>query len=155
MASQGEKKVSRRGFLKGAAIGAATIGGFGLIGGEAEAGTDGHYPAEGSRLIEYDFAKSSGALQPDRIVDSVCQFCNSLCRLKAHIKDGRVIDVLGEPEDPAQAGGLCVKGPMITRLVYDRYRLRQPTKRAGGEKGLPEFPLRAGFLMRGARNNGP
>ncbi|MGF2035645.1 MAG: hypothetical protein RMZ43_010075 [Nostoc sp. CmiVER01] len=37
------------------------------------------------------------------MVDSTCQFCNSLCRLKVHLKDGRIIDVLGEPNDPVKA----------------------------------------------------
>jgi anaerobic selenocysteine-containing dehydrogenase len=34
-----------------------------------------------------------------------------------------------------QAGGLCVKGPMMAQLVYNRHRLTRPLKRVGGEKG--------------------
>ena len=37
-----------------------------------------------------------------------------------------------------QAGGLCVKGPMMAQLVYNRLRLTQPLKRVGGEKGSPD-----------------
>ena len=72
------------------------------------------------------------------MIDSACQFCNSNCRLKVHIKDGRIIDVLGEPADPVQAGGLCVKAEMMTQLVYNRFRLTKPMKRVGGEKGSME-----------------
>ncbi|MEN9568130.1 MAG: hypothetical protein RLZZ69_3326, partial [Cyanobacteriota bacterium] len=75
---------------------------------------------------------------PDRIVDSACQFCNSLCRLKVQIKNGRIIDVVGEPDDPVQAGGFCVKGPMMTQLVYNRFRLTRPLKRVSGEKGASD-----------------
>ena len=89
-------------------------------------------------MAGFDFTKQSCALQPDKIVDSACQFCNSNCRLKVHLKDGRVIDVQGEPEDPVQAGGLCVKAQMMTQLVYNRHRLTRPMKRIGGEKGSPE-----------------
>ena len=72
-------------------------------------------------------------------MDSACQFCNSLCRLKVHLKDGRIIGVRGEPDDPVQAGGLCVKGEtMMTQLVYNRYRLTRPMKRGGGEKGAED-----------------
>jgi anaerobic selenocysteine-containing dehydrogenase len=58
--------------------------------------------------------------------------------LKVHVKDGRIIDVLGEPDDPVQAGGFCVKGPMMTQLVYNRFRLTHPMKRVAGEKGSPD-----------------
>lgn len=130
--------VSRRGFLKGAAIGAAAVTGADLLKGQAEATEDGYYPATTSPSAEFDFTQKSGALQPDAIVDSACQFCNSLCRLKVHVKDGRIIDVLGEPDDPVQAGGFCVKGPMMTQLVYNRFRLKSPMKRVAGEKGSPD-----------------
>jgi anaerobic selenocysteine-containing dehydrogenase len=93
-----------------------------LLQGKADATEKGYYPATNSHA-EYDFTNQSGALQPDTIVDSACQFCNSLCRLKVHVKNGRIIDVLGEPDDPVQAGGFCVKGPMMTQLVYNRFRL--------------------------------
>jgi len=131
---------SRRGFLKSAAIGAAAVTGADLLKGEtkAEAREDGYYPATSSPPAEFDLTNKSGALQPDTIVDSACQFCNSLCRLKVHLKEGRIIDVLGEPNDPVQAGGFCVKGPMMTQLVYNRFRLTSPMKRVSGEKGSPD-----------------
>jgi anaerobic selenocysteine-containing dehydrogenase len=71
-------------------------------------------------------------------VDSACQFCNSLCRLKVHLKQGRIIDVRGEPDDPVQAGELCVKASLMTQLVYNRFRLKQPLKRVAGPKGSPD-----------------
>ena len=51
---------------------------------------------------------------------------------------GRVIDVRGEADDPVQAGNLCVKGPMMAQLVYNRFRLTRPLKRVGGDKGSPD-----------------
>jgi len=142
MKSSDKKKVSRqgvsrRGFLKGSAIGVAAVSGGKLLQGKADATEKGYYPATNSHA-EYDFTNQSGALQPDTIVDSACQFCNSLCRLKVHVKNGRIIDVLGEPDDPVQAGGFCVKGPMMTQLVYNRFRLTRPMKRVSGEKGSPD-----------------
>ena len=124
--------------MKGAALGAAAVSGANLLESKADATTDGNYPATSSQSAEYDFTNQSGALQPDTIVDSACQFCNSLCRLKVHLKDGRIIDVVGEPDDPVQAGGFCVKGPMMTQLVYNRFRLTRPMKRVAGEKGSPD-----------------
>src|SRR5262249_10259100 len=130
--------VSRRGFLKTAALLGAAAGGTLVAPRTARAGGDGEYPAEEKPAARFDFTKSSGALQADHVVDGAWQFCNSLCRLKVHVKSGRVIDVLGETADPVQAGGLCVKGPMMTQLVYNRHRLTRPMKRVSGEKGSPD-----------------
>ena len=92
--------------------------------------------AEPAGQARPDFTRQSAALEADTVVDSACQFCNSLCRLKVHLKDGRIIEVRGEPDDPVQAGGLCVKGEtMMTQLVYNRYRLTRPMRRVAGEKG--------------------
>jgi anaerobic selenocysteine-containing dehydrogenase len=127
---------TRRDFVQSAALGASlTVLGPGI--GDISAGGDGYYPAPGSSLVQYDFTAGSAALQPDAIVNSACQFCNSACRLKVHLKKGRVIDIRGEADDPVQAGGLCVKGPMMAQLVYNRFRLKRPMKRVGGAKGSP------------------
>src|SRR5260221_14517500 len=83
-----------------------------------------------------DFTRQSAALEADNVVDSACQFCNLVCGLKVHLKAGRIVQVRGEPADPVQAGGLCVKGEtMMTQLVYNRYRLTRPMRRVAGEKG--------------------
>src|SRR4051794_18635688 len=114
--SKSSSPLSRRDFLRGGALGALAAGAVPFAEKDAEAASDGIYPKSAPPPAGFDFTKSSGALQPDAVVDSVCQFCNSNCRLKVHLKDGRIIDVTGEPEDPVQDGGLCVKGPMMTQL---------------------------------------
>lgn len=127
---------SRRDFLQKLSL-TAGLGSV-LSGREtAEAASDGVFPA-GAPGTQFDFTKASGAFQADKVVDSACQFCNSNCRLKVHLKDGRIIDVLGEEADPVQAGGLCVKATMMVQLVHNRFRLTKPMKRVGGEKGSPE-----------------
>ncbi|MDZ8091017.1 MAG: molybdopterin-dependent oxidoreductase [Nostoc sp. DedQUE05] len=136
MTSKGRKKTSRRGFLQGVAISTAAVGGAELLKKEvADAASVEQEQAIPLQSTEFDFTQKSAALQPDKIVNSACQFCNSLCRLKVHLKNGRIIDVLGEPNDPVQAGGFCIKGPMMTQLVYNRFRLKSPMKRVGGDKG--------------------
>ena len=128
-------KFSRRKFLKTA----GALPALPLLGLNTQAATGGTYPATRPGNPQFDFTKESAALQADKVVDSACQFCNSLCRLKVHLKDGRIIEVRGEPDDPVQAGGLCVKGEsLMTQLVYNRFRLTRPMKRVGGEKGSPD-----------------
>lgn len=84
-----------------------------------------------------DFAPGSPALEPDAVIPAACQFCNSLCGLRVQVKAGRVIGVVGEDRDPVQAGELCVKGPMMIQLLYNRFRLTKPLKRIAGAKGDP------------------
>lgn len=123
--------LSRRDFFRGTLAGAAAIGASG-------AATENATAAEPSAPVAFDLTHQSAALQPDQVIDSACQFCNSLCRLKVHLKAGRVIDIKGETADPVQAGELCVKGPMMAQLVYNRFRLTRPLKRVAGEKGSPD-----------------
>ena len=86
----------------------------------------------------FDLTQASAALDPDEIVDSACQFCNSLCRIKVAKKNGRVIEIRGETQDPVQAGNLCAKAPMMRELVYNRHRITHPMKRVSGAKGDPD-----------------
>jgi len=122
MSDSDSSSFSRRHFLRGGALGAAAAATLGFRPPEAHAGADGIYPATSPATNGFDFTKSSGALQPDTVVDSACQFCNCLCRLKVHLKDGRIIDVLGEPEDPVQDGGLCGIAEMTTQLVSEIFQ---------------------------------
>lgn len=130
-------RFSRRDFVQG--IGIAAGGAF-LTGdpSTSDASADGYYPTTTSSQVQYDFTRQSAALQSDQVVHSACQFCNSNCRLKVHLKNGRIIDIQGESEDPVQAGGLCIKGPMMAQLVSNRNRLTRPLKRIAGEKGSTE-----------------
>src|ERR1041385_1873860 len=95
---------SRRDLFKGAVTGAAGLGTMALP--AAEAGPGGRYPSTEGKPAEFDFSKYSGAMQADQVVDSACQFCNSLCRLKVSLRAGRIIGVQGEADDPVQLGGL-------------------------------------------------
>jgi len=128
-----KNSLSRRSFFKTAAAASAALPAWPLAQFDIHAvGPVAAGPAE------YDFSKQSGALQPDQIVNSACQFCNSNCRIQVLLKDKRIIGVQGEPADPVQAGGLCVKAEMMTQLVYNWRRLTRPMKRVGGEKGSAE-----------------
>ena len=136
MADGQDVDLSRRRFFKDAVAGAAAVAAPAVLqhaaAHEAPVTAPATAPAPAPR---FDFTRQSNALAADKVVDSACQFCNSLCRLKVHLKAGRVIDITGEEADPVQAGGLCVKGPMMAQLVYNRHRLTTPLKRVAGAKG--------------------
>jgi anaerobic selenocysteine-containing dehydrogenase len=122
-----KQDVSRRGFLK---LSATATAGAGLTACATTAP-----PQTPVSTAPHDLTRKSGALEPDEIVRAACQFCNSLCGLRVHKKSGRIIDIKGEPDDPVQAGNLCVKGPMMAEIVYNPHRIRTPLRRVSGKKG--------------------
>src|SRR5262245_44637718 len=126
-------RFSRRRFFKTAVTTSTALPAMTFLGLNAQTSTEGKRSATQAGPANFDFTRQSAALQADKVVESACQFCNSLCRLKVHLKDGRIIEVRGEDKDPVQAGGLCVKGEtMMTQLVYNRFRLARPLKRVAG-----------------------
>lgn len=88
-------------------------------------------------VVRYDLTRESGALEPDEVVQSACQFCNSLCGIQVLKKSGRVIGIRGDEKDPVAQGGLCVKADMMPQLVYNPRRIKTPLKRKSGKKGDP------------------
>src|SRR5262245_35792816 len=138
MSKSDRKGFSRRGFVKTAVTMPVLLPGGGLFDQQAQEKVESREISPLQLGVESDFTRQSAALQPDKVVDSACQFCNSLCRLKVQMKSGRIINIVGETADPVQAGNLCVKGPMMMQLVYNHYRVTQPMKRVAGEKGSPD-----------------
>ena len=56
------------------------------------------------------------------------------CGVIAHVEDGKVVRVEGNPEFPTNKGGICPRGLSATQLLYDPNRLQYPLKRVG-ERG--------------------
>jgi len=65
----------------------------------------------------------------DREVDSCCQFCQVRCTTKVQIKDDRVINVYGNPDNFWTGGSMCPKGISLVELTYSHDRLLYPLKR--------------------------
>ena len=63
---------------------------------------------------------------------TVCRSCHGGCGVIAHVKDGKVIKVEGDPDSPISHGSLCSKGLAITQLAYHPDRILYPMKKAGG-----------------------
>jgi tetrathionate reductase subunit A len=135
-----KQAISRRGFLKGSAIGCGALAlaqmdfARGLIA-RAEAGE-----LTGSEL--YALAKAENQIQ------TVCLNCNTGCGIKVKILDGVAAKIDGNPYSPwtlhphlpmteplARAakvdGAICPKGQAGHQGAYDPYRIRSVLKRAG------------------------
>ena len=64
--------------------------------------------------------------------------CPDMCSLLAHVADGRVIRVEGDPDQPFTAGFACAKVNRDAELVHSPERLATPLRRVGA-KGEGRF----------------
>ena len=68
------------------------------------------------------------------VVRTVCQSCHSECGVLAHVEDGRVARLQGDPDHPGSKGYICTKGKNEIGRLYHPDRLLHPLKRVG-ERG--------------------
>ncbi|MGI9302854.1 MAG: molybdopterin-containing oxidoreductase family protein [Gammaproteobacteria bacterium] len=74
-----------------------------------------------------------------KVVRGACpQDCPDTCAFLYHVEDGKLIDVIGDPDHPMTHGGLCVKLKDFAEHHYNPDRLLYPMKRVG-PKGSGQF----------------
>jgi len=117
--------LNRRQFIKisTAAVGGAAVGG-GLL--SNWYGLDAHTMTD---------PQTDG----DRVVPTFCELCFWKCGVLAHVKDGVVTKLRGNPEHPLSRGRLCPRGAGGTGLLYDPDRLKQPLVRVSNKRGEEKF----------------
>ena len=67
-----------------------------------------------------------------KFVKTVCRSCHGGCGVIAHVKNGKVIKVEGDPESPISHGTMCAKGLAITQLAYHPDRVLYPMQKING-----------------------
>lgn len=60
-----------------------------------------------------------------------CNLCEAICGLQLTVKDGAVVDVRGDVNDPLSKGHICPKGAVIADIHTDPDRLKVPMRRDG------------------------
>ena len=61
--------------------------------------------------------------EADSVAHSVCPFCAVGCAQKVYVKDGKVVQIEGNPDSPISRGRLCPKGSASKQLVTGPQRL--------------------------------
>jgi len=74
-----------------------------------------------------DKNKYKGAQQ----VPGMCQLCSTICGVIGYVKDGRLLKIEGNPNDPNSRGHLCARGHAGLNHLYHPERLLYPLKRVG------------------------
>lgn len=85
-------------------------------------------------------------IHPAKIKDaatttSICPFCGVGCGLVAYTKEGKLINVAGDPEHPINQGALCSKGQAVMEVVTSPRRLKKVRYRAPGSDHWEEKDL--------------
>jgi thiosulfate reductase/polysulfide reductase chain A len=120
-------KLNRRNFIK---ISSAAVGGAAV--------------AAGLTSDWYGLDKPADGYNPqtdgDKVVATFCELCFWKCGVLAHVKDGVVTKLQGNPEHPLSRGRLCPRGVGGTGLLYDPDRLKTPLIRVkDAERGEDVF----------------
>lgn len=82
----------------------------------------------------YSEEAQNDASTETKIIKTACRACISNCGVIAHVKNGRVIKVQGNPEDPMSKGSMCGKGLAGIQALYHPNRNKYPMQRVG-ERG--------------------
>lgn len=75
--------------------------------------------------------KTLDATGETKVVKTACRGCIHNCAVLAHVRNGRVIKVEGNPEFPMTHGALCAKGLSAIQALYHPNRNKYPMIRVG------------------------
>ena len=117
--------LSRRDFLKFGTTGAA---GVAVAGG-------------GLDLAPVEAAATSLKIKEAKAVAGVCPYCAVGCGQLIYSKDGKIIDIEGNPDTPHTLGRLCPKGAATIQLSNNPLRPTKALYRAPGSDKWEEKPL--------------
>jgi formate dehydrogenase major subunit len=86
-------------------------------------------------------AATSLKIKEAKAVASVCPYCAVGCGQLIYAKDGKIIDIEGNPDTPHTLGRLCPKGAATIQLSNNPLRPTKALYRAPGSDKWEEKPL--------------
>jgi len=87
----------------------------------------------------------------DKVVGSVCPYCAVGCGQLVYLKNGKIIDIEGDPASPISNGCLCPKGAATFQLVTGLHRVHDVLYRAPHAKEWQTIPLPVAMRMVASR----
>lgn len=124
--------LSRREFLRrtGMATGGAALGSLVALGVEPE-------------RVRTATVPLSWKIEHTKVVPSICPYCAVGCSLLMHVRDGKLINVEGNPDSPISRGNLCPKGAATYQLTVNPERMTKCLRRKPGGTQWEEIGLEA------------
>ncbi len=90
---------------------------------------------EDSWFFEECEPRELGPDNEERIIPTACRACIANCGVLAHVRNGRVISLEGNPVDPMSRGRMCAKGLSGIQALYNPNRNKYPLERVGERGG--------------------
>jgi formate dehydrogenase major subunit len=72
-------------------------------------------------------------------VTTACNFCSCGCGIICHVKDGKLVNLEGDPNHVVNRGALCSKGAAMKTTHESPERLKTPLYRAPGSDKFQEI----------------
>ncbi|MEZ5726600.1 MAG: molybdopterin-dependent oxidoreductase [Burkholderiaceae bacterium] len=99
-------------------------------------------PARKARIepaqVVFPYRSTRDQRKPDAIEPGGCNICFNCCPTHYHLKDGKVVRVTGNEDDPQWRGKVCPKSQFLLQLHNSPDRLTTPLKRVG-KRGEGKF----------------
>jgi formate dehydrogenase major subunit len=95
-------------------------------------------------LLKLDTAQAAGpakgtGLEGATEVTTACNFCSCGCGMVARVKDGKLVNLEGDPDHVVNFGALCSKGAAMIATHESPQRLTRPRYRAPGSDRWEEI----------------
>jgi formate dehydrogenase major subunit len=88
---------------------------------------------------ELHAAAASTRLVGAKEVTTACNFCSCGCGIIAHVRDGQLVHMEGDPDHVVNRGALCSKGAAMTATHESKERVTAPLYRAPGSDRFQEI----------------
>ena len=120
--------ITRRHFLRASGAG---LGFTGLVGLGLDPGP----------LVAQTRRRLAWKIEGTHAAPSVCPYCAVGCGQLVHSRDGKIVNIEGNPDSPISQGTLCPKGAATYQLAVNPERITKPLYRAPGSDHWEEKPL--------------
>lgn len=115
-------RLTRRAFLKLSGAAAATT----LL---AEIGFD----LSSAQAKVRDFK-----IRETKVTPTICPYCGVGCGLLVYVRDGKIVQAEGDPDNPHNRGSVCSKGAAISQIYHNPRRVTKVLYRAPGASSWEE-----------------
>jgi anaerobic selenocysteine-containing dehydrogenase len=90
-----------------------------------------------------------------QVIKTICGICLESCGVLVTVKDGKPVEIKGDPENPFSQGLLCKKGRASLEYFYHPDRLMHPLRRVGkrGEGKWQHVSWEEAFTIAGSALN--
>jgi formate dehydrogenase major subunit len=92
----------------------------------------------GLSSAETDARERENRTKGAEAITTICPYCAVGCGMIAYTRNGKVINIEGDPKHPINQGALCSKGASLYQIANNPKRVTKPMYRASGASDWKE-----------------